>query len=367
MTRSQALLVLLLVPAAASASRKNPPNDHAGTERILTTEERRAFIRHAGVWRPTNVAMMDLKAGPQGAGSFAPNEAVTCDYVERKLAGSSRKFDCAIGGRDIVKVRYGAANGEVEGSVLASRLLWALGFGADRIYPVRVTCRGCPPDPWKRPERVSGTQLFDPAVIERKPQGHEMKASAKHSGWAWPELDTVDEAEGGAPRAQRDALTLLAVFMQHTDSKPQQQRLLCLPGGMRSDGNCDQPFLILHDVGLTFGRANLANRQDSGSVNFANWAETPVWRDARKCVGHLSRSYTGTLENPTIGEAGRAFLAGLLSELRDGQLHDLFEIAGVDRRRVTQNSDTTRAATVDQWVSAFQRKRDEIIRARCPS
>ena len=60
--------------------------------------------------------------------------------------------------------------------------------------------------------------MFDPAAIERKPKGHEMKSEYK-GGWAWPELDLVDEQQGGAPKAQRDALKLLAVFMQHTDNK----------------------------------------------------------------------------------------------------------------------------------------------------
>jgi hypothetical protein len=188
----------------------------ASPEKTLTKEGRLAFIRTAQVWTPTNVAAMDLRAGPQGKDAFAPNEMVTCDYVKTKLPGSSRKFNCVISEGNVVKIRYGTTNGEVEGAVLASRLLWALGFGADRVYPVRVRCQGCSSDPWTKQERAPGAQMFDPAAIERKPDGHEMKTGEKDAGWAWPELALVDEAQGGAQRAQRDALTLLAVFMQHT-------------------------------------------------------------------------------------------------------------------------------------------------------
>ena len=39
---------------------------------------------------------------------------------------------------------------------------------------------------------------------------------------------TVDPEFGGAPRAHRDAMKLLAVFLQHTDTKPEQQRIVCL-------------------------------------------------------------------------------------------------------------------------------------------
>jgi len=307
---------------------------------------------------------MDIRTGPRDRDQFPPNGLVTCDYVEKKLTGSSRKFDCTLHNGDVVKVRYGVDNPEVEGSVLATRLLWALGFGADRVYPVRVVCRGCSADPWTMRQKVVGEQLFDPAAIERKPAGQEVETKG-HPGWAWPELESVDEALGGAPPAQRDALALLAVLMQHTDTKPEQQRLLCLPGGLTEDGWCDRPFLMLHDVGLTFGHANLLNRDRTASVNFEEWSKTPVWRDAPACVGHLSKSFTGTLMDPIISEAGRQFLTDLLVQLTDRQLSDLFEVARVDRRSRKPGS-AEPPASVDEWVEAFKSKRDQIITNHCP-
>jgi len=333
----------------------------------LTKESRLAFIRKAQVWTPTHVSTMDLRIGPQGPGAFEPDATVICDHVDAALQGASRKFFCRAGADDVLKVRYGAENGEVQGSVLASRLLWALGFGADRVYPVRVICRGCSSDPFTKTERGSGALIFEPAAIERKPEGREMNAG-RNSGWAWPELALIDEAHGGAPIAHRDALTLLAVLIQHTDSKPEQQRLLCLPGGLRADAMCDRPFMALHDVGLTFGHANFANRADTGSVNFLDWARTPIWRDAKGCVGHLSRSNTGTLGDPTIHEAGRAFLADLLVQLTDEQLRDLFAVARVDlRSRQPNGPAVVPSASVDEWVTVFKRKRDEIVASRCPA
>jgi hypothetical protein len=184
--------------------------------------------------------------------------------------------------------------------------------------------------------------------------------AAKKSGWSWPELDLVEPSLGGAPQSQRDALKLLAVFMQHTDTKPQQQRLLCLPEGLSAAGTCDKPFLMLHDVGLTFGHANTFNKNSSSSVNLEAWSRTPVWKDAAACIGHLSKSHTGTLGDPHISEAGRAFLADLLVQLSDSQLRDLFEVAGVDRR-----GGSVAVASVDQWVAAFKQKRDEIVANHC--
>jgi hypothetical protein len=290
---------------------------------------------------------------------------VICGFLETKLSGTTQKFECKVGD-DVLKVRYGKGNGEVEGAVLASRLLWALGFGADGVYPVRVTCRGCTSDPWKEHARASGEQLFDPAVIERKPKGHEMN-SENEGGWAWPELDLVDEQQGGAPAAQRDALKLLAVFMQHTDNKGEQQRLLCLADGPRGKNECDKPFMMLHDVGVTFGQANHFNRASVGSVNFDQWSKTPMWKgDGAACVGHMSKSSTGTLGDPKISEAGRQFLANLLLQLTDRQLRDLFEVARVDLRSRRPDSDEP-PASIDEWVAAFKHKRDAIVTRHCSS
>jgi hypothetical protein len=207
--------------------------------------------------------------------------------------------------------------------------------------------------------------VFDPAAIERKPKGHEMKSENK-GGWAWPELELVDEQQGGAPKEQRDGLKLLAVFLQHTDNKVENERLLCLPGGTTGAGGCEKPFMMMHDVGLTFGHANFANRMSTSSVNFDEWSTTPIWRNAKGCVGHMSESYTGTLGDPKISEAGRRFLADLLAQLSDQQLRDLFEVARVDRRSRKPGS-TKPPATVDEWVTAFKHKRDQIVTNRCES
>ncbi len=206
--------------------------------------------------------------------------------------------------------------------------------------------------------------MFDVATVELKAPGHEMKANP--DGWGWDELDLVQESAGGAPRNQRDALKLLAVLMQHTDNKPVQQRLNCQPGGLTDDGRCTKPFLIVHDVGLTFGHANFLNRNVTSSVNFDLWSTTPIWRDKAMCIGHLSKSSSGTLGDPRISEAGRAFLAGLLDQLSDKQLRDLFEIGHVERRSRKPGSKEP-PASIDEWLSAFLKKRAEIDETRCPS
>ena len=238
-----AVVALVAVNAACVHPTPLPHGGDAHAARRL------AAIRRAQVWAPTDIPAMDLRLGPQGPGTFLPNQVVECEYVDKPQKGRSPKFLCSLGSHDELKVKYGRSNGEVYGEVAATRLLWALGFGADRMYPVRVICRGCPDNVGTA--ATGGVRVVDPAAIERKLDA--WKAEGQDRGWSWAELDLIDEARGGAPLAQRDALKLLAAFMQHSDTKPEQQRMVCL------DRQCERPFLLLDDVGLTFGRANLVN------------------------------------------------------------------------------------------------------------
>ena len=336
----------------------------ARVDRRAESDPRRALIARAQVWNPTDVPTMDVTRGPEEEGSFPFRATVVCDYVDKKLEGNSPKFTCRIGADDEVKVKFGGTNGEVYGEVLATRLLWALGFGADRMYPVNVICRGCPPD-LGGIERPGDESRFDPAVIERKMPGKEWPKDGK-PGWSWRELDQIDPEAGGAPRSHRDALKLLAVFLQHTDSKRQQQRIVCLgPRPSKSSDSCVDPFLMINDLGLTFGRANFTNANRTGSVNLAAWGKRPVWKNEPGCIGNLDKSFTGTLDKPVISEEGRRFLANLLIQLSDRQIHDLFAVARVELRLRTPGKGDSGFATVDEWVDAFKKKRDDILERRC--
>ena len=337
---------------------------HAEPVRANKAGLRMSVISRSQVWRPTDVSAMNLKAGPDGEGAFSFHATVPCDYVNKKLGGNSPKFVCAVGQDDQVKVKFGRSNGEVYGEVLATRLLWALGFGADRMYPVNVICRGCPPGLGGNAGQGHESQ-FDPAVIERHMPGTEWPSHGKQ-GWSWKELEWVSSVAGGAPRAQVDAFKLLAVFIQHTDSKTEQQSIVCLnPQPSGSPELCDRPFLMISDLGMTFGRANHTNADNTGSVNIVEWRRTPVWKKASGCIGNLSRSITGTLEDPVISEEGRRFLADLLVQLSDRQIRDLFEVARVELRTRTPGEAASGIATIDEWIDAFNEKRGQIVGRRC--
>ena len=352
--RTRVLVIATTVVAMLSTSAHSmaPASDDA---RLLRADA----IARAQVWMPTDIAAADIRSGPGGRRAFAFRETVTCDYLDKDLAGHSPKFACVSAGDDL-KVKFGSDNAEVYAEVAATRLLWALGFGADRMYPVRVVCRGCP-ESLPGILRHNGEQIFDPAAIERKMAGKEMKPD---SSWVWADLDGVRETRGGAPAAQRDALKLLAVFLQHTDSKPEQQRILCREDDPRTERTCARPFMMINDLGLTFGAGNQFNVNEQ-SMNLVAWSSTPIWKNDSRCVGRLAKSVTGTLSDPVISEAGRAFLARLLTQVSDDQISALFEVSRVTLRLRDPGNARSGFATVAEWVTVFKRKRAEIVDRRC--
>ncbi len=326
----------------------------------MTDADRKAYLRDAALFVATDVAAMDLVNGPAGKDAFSPSEAVTCRFSEPSAdnlpgTGKSPKFACTIAGADgpdEVKVKYGTSNGELYGELISSRLLWALGFGADRNYAVRVTCLDCPKDdPWEAyqayPRPYTGpreaTRAFPSAIVERKFAGKKMVQCAKidgarclaevpdeKQGWSWDEVDRLKADVGGDAKVQWDAFKLLAAFMKHADNKMANQRLVCLKGGIGTDGKCHRPFILVQDGGATFGGGaqtifNIIN--DNTKARLQAWADEPVWQDRRRCKANVDSRFT--LSDPTVTEAARQFLAGLLAQLTPDQQLALFTAARV--------------------------------------
>jgi hypothetical protein len=354
------------IALAAGATARSAPASPPGARDLehVTAAERAEFIRRATLWHPTTIKSMDLLAGPQGEGAFKFDEKLACDYVQAPPSGATPKFHCALSSEDTVRVKYGRKNGEVYAEVAASRLFWALGFGTDRVYPVQVTCRNCPIEPWYwSSEKRVDEKTFEIASVERRLEGRKIETKPDE-GWHWPELDTVDERAGGAPRAQRDALKLLMVLIQNSDTKPANQKILCPPDAAKKDAagheTCERPLLYVQDLGYAFGEATLLSTSKN---DLQDWAGEPVWKDPAQCVGNLRKSLPGTLKDPPISEEGRKFLADLLVQLSDKQIEDMFTAARVERfhRHAERN------LPVSEWVSVFKKKRDEIVNQKCPS
>ena len=377
--------VLLLFPLTASAadSLKLP---------TPTANERLEYIRRARVWEPTDVASKNLYNGPESEPRFAADQEVGCDFVPKPLGGWTEKFLCRLDNGQIYKVKYneGDQYKEVFGEVLGTRLFWALGFYVDSVFPVRVTCRGCPKQPWKYVdlrrhensldeqglirslplEAEIGTYTFDLATLEVKIDAEPIE-ERKDQGWSWKSLALVDESLGGATRAELDALELLNAFVQNADNKAKQNTLACPRNELVKDeaGNvsCRRPILYVDDLGSVFGKGGFTTGY-AGRVDYEGWKERPVWRNRESCTARLVSIggvfRTSTLRDPVIGEEGRALLARQLEQLSDAQIADLFRAARIEKLHQTTAGGPSgrREVTLQDWVELFKQKRDEITK-----
>ena len=375
----------VLSPSASTADDAAVPLKLSKT----TATQRLESIRKARVWEATDVSAKDLYNGPAGRLAFTVDEEVRCDFVPKPVSGWSTKFLCRLEDGTIVKVKYeeGGPYKEVFGEVLGTRLFWALGFYADRTLPVRVTCRGCPEHPYEfvdarkklplnesqelaslPPAAHLGTYRFDLAAIEEPIDAEEIEEKNKQ-GWAWKLLDQVDETQGGATRAEIDALKLLNAFVQNSDNKATQNTLACpraaLDIGDESGVSCRGPIMFVDDLGSVFGKGGwFAHR--ASRVNYEGWKARRVWRDSTACRARLTSLggpfMTSTLKDPVISEEGRALLAEQLAKLSDAQIADLFRAARVERlpQKLDDGADEKRDVTIDDWVQLFKLKRSEI-------
>jgi hypothetical protein len=381
-------LEILLAGASVLASSGSIASDHVKLAEP-NAKQRLDYIRRARVWEPTDVSAKDLYRGPSGRLAFAVNDEVSCDFVPKPMSGWTTKFACRLEDGTVVKVKYddGGKYKEVFGEVLGTRLFWALGFYADRMLPVHMTCRGCPQHPFEfvdqrkklplndegdiasfPPDAKLGTYRFELATVEEKLDSETIETKDKR-GWSWRLLDQVDETLGGASKAEIDAFKLLNAFVQNSDNKAIQNRLVCPRAALEVDGNggvtCNRPVMFVSDLGSVFGHGGFTTG-NSGRVDYEGWKARRVWRSRASCKARLvslgGMFRRSTLHDPVISEEGRALLSEQLLKLSDAQIADLFRGARIERlHQYTKDGDhDEREVTIDDWVKLFKQKRSEI-------
>jgi hypothetical protein len=346
----------------AEAKKPDQKSDHKPKKaKTVSPEERLDALSRAVVWQaPPPIARAKLSADPRQA------KMLTCTFDIAQVNGTAPKFECQLASGDKIRVKYGRTP-EVPSEVATTRLLHAIGFGADTmtLYET-VRCYGCPAEPFITMKTLgfAGAQDlygkvmnptsykdFEWAAVEKKHPGRPIETE-EIEGWAFFELDLIDPKKGGAPRAHVDALRLLAVMLGHWDNKTENQRLVCTSqDDWPEGGKCRRPLALLQDVGSAWGPRK---------VDLEEWKKAPIWTDRQTCTTSMDHlPYHGATFKPVkITDGGRTHLGGLLSQLTDGQLHDLFVSARFDH--VSGMLGNRKPAPVEEWVAAFKTKVSQI-------
>jgi len=394
------LVGILQCPGWAQTSDPKASSEKVKKE-FYSAKDRVTAMQSASIFSPKATAMANILDGPeQNKKQFQLHfgDKVICDFETpgKKMGGKTPKFECKITrvesangqvqtlssemDEEPVKVKFGADDREVYAEVVATRLMWAMGYYADSWYPVRVECNNCPEDPVSG-SGPRGPRVFDPATIARKFPAKKMYEVGKEDeGWTWKEL----EADNRRPTYEKDGLKLLGAFLQHSDNKPPQQRLDCDKIDVNESTNpfttvCDKSFMLVQDVGATFGGGGWFTSNTTAKMNLEKWDGKKLWKHvgtpdaAQDCEADLRKSLTAHdgLSNPTISEEGRRFDAGLMCQLSDSQLQDLFKASRVTQmpeyrdRSGNLKPGVTEASIIGQWVDAFKRKREDLAKGRC--
>jgi hypothetical protein len=344
--------------------------------------QRSAYIRSALAWQPPSPSLTaeQVFTGPKSSDftklfSNSPVYCLVLPVEDQDWGGKTPKFECELlrplGGRQferilkndgdprVIKVKYsppGEINSEVKGEILGTRLLWALGFYADQMFYVdSVTCFGCNSDPYGTrvtyPPDSGILSTFRATAIEKRFAGDSA------GGFSFSEMMRyLPSARGGQEFIERDALRLLAVFMQHEDIKADNQRLVCVKSD--SAGRCERMIMMIHDLGSTFGvRVSAPFRLKK--VDLKTWKQSTIWKDPANCIAQMTNdlptaaavlTMDATMVTPKISDAGRLFLLGLLEQFSSDKrrVYALFRAAHIDEREIPG------------WVNVFLDKVQQI-------
>ena len=366
------LLVILSIAFPVAAQEKG--------KSCFTAEVREMAERTAKVWQEPDpdydpVLGLNPTKGAR-AGALAVDSAglatklnCTANKDLNKGSGTTPKFHCSVAGvidEDGELIRYkvkphfkGQArekrNGEIYGEFLASRFSKALGFFADDEWVADVNCPDCEKSLTSSFQGASFTPQQPAAGIELSlGRGIDVQCNDNDAGALKESLEKL--ATSGTARAEIDAFKLWLAFIDHGDTKTDNQRFACLDSKTNGDGtrSCQpgQAVYYVSDMGSTFGHSTASEKK----------ARLDAWKgkDPIKVSGGRCTTTAKGVGDASISEPGRQLLATGLQRLLDAEKSN-----GLITRVFRASRNQERDQAPEGWTAEFERKARMIIDARC--
>lgn len=360
------LLVFIVSPVAAQKS-------------CFTADARAEAERTAKVWQEPDPGYDPVLGHNPTAGPRAGAPAVDANGLAQPVkcvankdpnpgAGTTPKFHCSIPGvvdedGELIRLKVkphfkgqspDKRNGEIQGEFLSSRFSKALGFFADDEWVADVNCPDCEKSLTKGFQGASFSPLQPAAGIELNlGRGIDVKCSDK-DGASLGALEGL--LQSGAPRAEIDAFKLWLAFIDHGDTKTDNQKFACLDSKKNPDGTriCKpgQAIFYVSDTGSTWGHS----ASSESKARLERWKD----KDPIKVSGGQCTTTAKGVNNAQVSEGGRQLLASNLQRLLDAEKSN-----GLITRVFRASRNHERDAAPEAWTAEFVRKANTIINARC--
>lgn len=368
------------------ASNQDPPKAqkvNKGDQACFTAEARALAERSAKVWQEPDLdydpvlGYSSAKGGPRAgdppvdASGLAQPIKCVANKDETKGSGTTPKFHCSVPGvvdenGDLVRYKVKPhfkgqsrekRNGEIYGEFLSSRFSKALGFFADDEWVADVTCPDCEKSLTKGFQGAPFTPSQPAAGIERSlGSGIDVNCNNKDTGALTETLRNLEQGSAST-RAEIDAFKLWLAFIDHGDTKTDNQKFACLDSQKNDNGTrtCKPGQMVYYvaDMGSTFGHS-------SASENKARLLEWKERKDPIIVSGGRCTTTAKGVGDTSISEAGRQLLARGLQRLLDREKND-----GLITRVFRASRNEERDESPEAWSAEFLRKAQIIIDARC--
>jgi hypothetical protein len=281
-------------------------SEACGGRTVRTTAADPTRVEVSQLWQePSDLETRDLLAGP-AAGPAAPDSRTALAFVKADNSGYSPGYDL----RDANGVTWSVKLGpEAQTEVVASRILWAIGYHQVPTYYLATwTMSG-------GPEGSPGPGRFRPELADRKVVGE----------WSWYENEFVHTRPF-------KGLIVANLMLNNWDWKTSNNKIYEVT---RADGSVERQYVV-RDLGASLGKTS--------APAFSRWLGTRIAQGNRNDLEDFERQgfietvtgdrvefdYSGIYEKvvDTVTVADVVWTSRLLSRLSDAQWNDAFRAAG---------------------------------------
>lgn len=317
------LLTSLHRPVPMAAQAADAPAVHAGKPKKPQSDKglpvQASAMKHPVLWEdPGNIAGKDLTLG-MGGPDHQPKPPFT--FVSEDQNGTNPKFDADDADGKKWRVKLGS---EARPEVVASRLLWAVGYFVNEDY-LLPTATVANINMRRGRDLIHGDGITD-ARFERRPSGQK-----KIGIWQWKANPFKDSKEF-------NGLRVMMAVMNNWDLKD-------VNNAVYQDEKHDRQILLVSDIGATFASNSEHVHHDTDKGNLASYQHSKfITKKSEKTVSFGTPMLPGGLvlrQGPVlVGEAVRRsgldwighdiplddarWIGGLLGQLTHTQLDQAF-------------------------------------------